>query len=88
MAVNMQNGVRTTIRVRKDLMDQSRLLAFEKGTSVQDVINSTLAAGFGNVINLKIRHEAFDRIESFRKSLIGKNIDAEKLLAQNKKDLK
>lgn len=84
----MHNAVRTTIRIRKDLLDQSKLMALEKGTSVQEVINSTLAAGFGHVTDLERRRQAFDRIEKFRKSLVGKHINVEKLLAQSKKDLK
>ena len=84
----MQTTVRTTIRLRKDLFDQSRLLAFQRNTSLQEVINDTLAAGFGHITDLNIREEAFDRIDKFRESLKGRKIDVEKIIRESKKDLK
>ncbi len=82
--------VRTTIRLRKDLIDQSKMIAFKKGIPLQEVINDTLALGFGHVSNLDGAREAMKRIDAFRESLVKKNIqiDVKKLLAQNKRDQK
>jgi hypothetical protein len=79
--------VRTTIRIRKDLLDQSRLIALKKGTSLQDVINDTLARGIGHVSDLTSVQEAMKRIDAFRESQAGKRIDVKKLLSENRKDL-
>lgn len=83
----MQNAVRTTIRLRKDLFDQSRLLAFQRGTSLQEVINNTLATGFGHISDLNLQRDAMDNIDKFRESLKGKNINTRKLVEANKKEL-
>ena len=83
----MQNTVRTTVRIRKDLMDQSRLLAAKHGVSLQGVINNTLAKGFGHISDIEIRREALKKIEKFRKSLLHKKINVQELVAQNKKEL-
>jgi len=80
--------VRTTVRIRKDLFDQSRLMAFQRGTSFQEVINSTLATGFGHISDLNVHREAMARIDEFRESLKGKKIKIEKILRDSKKDLK
>ncbi|MDP3733361.1 MAG: hypothetical protein Q8Q91_02350 [Candidatus Daviesbacteria bacterium] len=79
--------VRTTIRIRKDLIDQSRLLAFQRDASLQDVINETLALGFGHVSDLDTRRDALARIDSFRKSLKGKKFNTKRLVEENKKEL-
>ena len=84
----MQATVRTTIRINKDLFDQSRLLAFQRGISLQDVINETLAVGFGHVSDLNIHKEAMARIDNFRESLGGKKVDIKKIIRESKKDLK
>lgn len=84
----MQATVRTTIRIRKDLFDQSRLLAFQRGTSLQEVINDTLSTGFSNISDLNLQREAMDKIDEFRESLRGKKINIEKILRASKKDLK
>ena len=83
----MQTTVRTTIRIRKDLFDQSRLLALKNSTSLQEVINSTLALGFGKVSNLESSKEAMIKIDKFRKSLSGKKINLKGLLNITKSDL-
>ena len=80
--------IRTTIRIRKDLLDQSRLLALRCDTSLQQVINDTLAQGFGHVSDLNTHKEAMARIDLFRKSLKGKKIDIKKILRESRKDLK
>lgn len=80
--------VRTTIRIRKDLYDQSRLLAFKKGSSFQEVINDTLALGFGKISDLKSTEEAMKEIDAFRESLSGSNIRAEDLVELSKRDRK
>lgn len=84
----MQTTSRTTIRIRKDLIDQLRLLAFNREVSLQDVINETLALGFGHISDLDIQHDAMARIDKFRESLRGKKIDIQKILQESKKDLK
>ena len=88
----MQTTVRTTIRIRKDLLDQSRLLAFKQGTSLQEVINDVLLKGFDNhITDFDIHQQAManiDRLrEGIRKRLKGKSINTKKLIEQNKKEL-
>lgn len=88
----MQATVRTTIRIRKDLLDQSKLLALKQGSSLQDVINETLIKGFGNhITDLDIHQEAMQNIdrlrENIRKKIKGRSINTKKLIEQNKKEL-
>lgn len=85
--MNMQT-TRTTVRIRTDLFDQFRLLALKKGTSLQDVINTTLALGLGKVSNLDSNKKAMAKINTLRTSLIDKNVSLEDLLHQSKSDLK
>ena len=80
--------VRTTIRIRKDLFDQSRMLALRRDTSLQQVINDTLAQGFGHITDFDVHKEAMARIDKFRENLRGRKIDVQKILASSKKDLK
>lgn len=82
----MNNAVRTTIRIRKDLLDQSRLLAFERNTSLQEVINDTLIKGFRHLADIDPHKEAMATIDVLRESMHGKKINLQKLLEQNKKD--
>lgn len=84
----MQNAVRTTIRIRKDLLDQSRLLAIRRGTNLQEVINSTLAKGFGHISDLDSQKQAMVKIDKFREDLAGRKINLKKLLKLSRKDLK
>lgn len=86
--MSKQTTVRTTIRIREDLLKQSRLLALHCNTSLQEVINDTLAQGFGHVSDLNIHREALARIDKFRESLKGKRINIKKILRESKKDLK
>lgn len=79
--------VRTTIRIRKDLLDQSRLLALRRETSLQQVINDTLAQGFGHITDFDIHKEAMARIDEFRTRFRGKKINVKKLIEENKKEL-
>lgn len=88
----MQATVRTTIRIRKDLLDQSRLLALKQGTSLQEIINDVLLKGFDNhITDFDIHQEAMANIdslrESIRKRLKGKSINTKKLIEQNKQEL-
>lgn len=83
----MQNTVRTTIRIRQDLLKQSKLLAVHRGTSLQEVINDVLAKGFGRVTDLATHKRAMAKIDTFRKSLKGQKIDVEKLIEDNKMEL-
>lgn len=83
----MQNTVRTTIRIRKDLLDQSRLLALRRDTSLQEIINDTLAQGFGHITDFDIHQQAMEDIDKIRESLKGKKINTKKLVEKNKKEL-
>lgn len=84
----MQTTVRTTIRIKKDLLRQSRLLALERSTTLQAVLNELLAQGLGHVSDFNRHKEAMGRIDQFRESLRGRKIDIEKIILQNKKDLR
>ena len=84
----MQNSVRTTVRIRKDLFDQSRLLALKKGTSLQEIINNTLALGLKKVSDLESNKEAMAKIDKFRMSLSNTHINLKDLQALSKSDLK
>lgn len=84
----MQNTVRTTIRIRKDLLDQSRMLALSKGISVQDVINETLAIGYKHVTDLNKTKTSMKLIDNFRQSMQEKNINLSKLIQASKSDQK
>jgi len=84
----MQTTTRTTVRIRTDLFDQFRLLALQKGTSLQEVINTTLALGLGKVSNLDSDRKAMAKIDTFRISLADKKINIEDLLDKSKSDLK
>ena len=84
----MQTTIRTTVRIRKDLFDQSRLLALKNGTSLQEIINNTLALGLGKVSDLESSKEAMKKIDKLRVSLSGKKVDLENLLSKSRSDLK
>lgn len=84
----MQATIRTTVRIRKDLLDQSKLLALKEGTSLQEVINNALALGFGKISDIKSDKIAMEQIDKFRSNLSSKNINLEKLLGQSKLDQK
>lgn len=88
----MQTTVRTTIRIRKDLLDQSKLLALKQGSSLQEVINDMLLKGFDNhITDLDLHREAMQSIdrlrESIRNRIKGRGISTQKLIEQNKKEL-
>ena len=84
----MQTTVRTTIRIRKDLFDQSRLLALNNGTTLQEIINSTLALGLGKVSDLESSKEAMMKIDKLRMSLSKGEFNLEDLLKKSKFDLR
>ena len=65
----MQTTIRTTIRIRKDLLDQSRRIALERGMHLQDVINDTLAIGYGHVSDLNRTKNAMKVIDTFREDM-------------------
>ena len=71
----MNNTVRTTIRLRKDLLDQSRLISSQRDTSLQEVINETLARGFGEISDLNRHQKAMAAIDAFRESMRGKKVN-------------
>ena len=80
--------VRTTIRISKELLNQSRLIALRRDTSVQEVINEALAKGFGHITDFDIHEQAMTRIDKFRNSLKGRKINLKKILQESKKDLR
>lgn len=84
----MQTTIRTTVRIKKDLFDQSRLLALKKETSLQEIINNTLALGLGKISDLESNTESMRKIDKLRISLSGKKINLEDLLNKSKSDLK
>ncbi len=84
----MQTTVRTTVRIRKDLLEQSKLLALKEGASLQEVINNALALGFGKISNFETNKQAMKQIDKFRNKLTSKNVNLEKLFKYNKLDQK
>ena len=84
----MQITVRTTLRIRKDLLDQSRILAFNKGESLQDVINETLALGYKHITDLNKTHESMKQIDDFRQGMLKKNINLNSLIEASKSEQK
>lgn len=85
----MLQTVRTTIRIRKDLLDQSRLLALKQGSSLQEVINDILLKGFDNhITDFDLHQQAMKNIDRFRESLKGRKINVKKILEISKRDLK
>lgn len=83
----MQNAVRTTIRIRKDLLHQSKLVALSSGTSLQEVINQVLAQGFGTITDLDTHKSAMVKIDKVRQSLQKDQADVKNLIEENKKEL-
>lgn len=84
----MQTSVRTTVRIREDLLTQSKLLALNNGTTVQQVINDALAMGFGHITDLDTHKLAMSKIDQLRKkSLKGRKINIKKIIEQNKKEV-
>ena len=84
----MQNTVRTTIRIRTDLFDQFRLIALQKRTSLQEVINSTLALGLGKISNLDSDRKAMKKIDALRISMNDKKFSLDNLIKESKLNLK
>ena len=78
--------IRTTIRIRKDLLDQSRLVALRRETSLQEIINDTLAQGFGHITDFDVHKEAMARIDKFR-GLKNRKFNVKKMVEENKKKL-
>lgn len=84
----MQTTVRTTVRIRKDLLDQSRMLALIEGVSLQEIINNVLTLGFGKISNVEINRQSMNQIDMFRNKLYHKKINIEELLKVNKLEQK
>lgn len=84
----MSNTVRTTIRIRTDLFDQFRLMALKRSTSLQEVINSTLALGLGKISDLDSDRKAMKKIDTFRSSITDTTFSLEKLIKESKSGLK
>lgn len=83
----MINSVRTTIRIRKDLLHLSKLEAVKSGTSLQEIINQTLAVGFRHVSDLNLQKRAMAKIDKFRDRMANQKINVQKLVDENKKEL-
>lgn len=81
------NTVRTTIRVRKDILDQSRFLALRHGSTLQGVINDLLLQGLEHISDFNRHKEAMARIDEFRESMAREKISVQKLVEQNKREL-
>ncbi len=81
--------VRTTIRLRKDLFEHSKFIAFKQDTTIQDVINNALAAGFGHITDLDLHQKAITDIDKIREDLRKKKkkFNVQELIEKNKKDL-
>lgn len=80
----MHNTVRTTIRIRKDLLDQSRTLAREQDTTVQNIINDILVKGFSKITDLNKHKQAMNTIDAIREKLShNKTIDTKALVEEN-----
>lgn len=84
----MQNTIRTTIRIKKDILDQARMLAFNKGASLQDIINETLMIGYKHITDLNKTKRAIKQIDAFRQNMGKKNINLNKLIEASKSDQK
>ena len=84
----MQTTVRTTLRIRKDLLDQSRTLAFNRGKPLQDIINQTLAIGYKHITDLNSANKSMKQIDDFRRQMVKKNINFTNLLKTSKSDQK
>jgi len=84
----MQQTTRTTIRIRKDLLNISREYALKRGVSLQDTVNAALAAGFQRISDLESRKQAMAKIDQFRESLRSKKVNLQEILQESKKDLK
>ena len=84
----MQNTTRTTVRIRTELLDKSRLIALKQNTSIQDVINEALTVGFKHITNIKGTENSFRTIDKFRKNTANKKIDLKKLRTASMNELK
>ena len=84
----MQQTTRTTIRIRKDLLNISREYALKRGVSLQDTVNAALAAGFQRISDLESRKQAMAKIDQFRESLRSKRVNLQEILQESNKDLK
>ncbi len=83
----MQNSVRTTIRIRKDLLDQSKLISLKRQTSLQETINQALALGFGHISDLDSQRQAMAKIDKFREKLTSQKFKTSEMIEQNKGEL-
>ncbi|MGH7204304.1 MAG: hypothetical protein ACREHC_07710 [Candidatus Levyibacteriota bacterium] len=84
----MQDTIRTTIRIRRGLLDQARVLALSKGVSLQEVINETLTVGYKHITDLHTTKQAMKQIDSFRNGMLGKDISVTKLRKLSSSDQK
>jgi len=85
----MQDTVRTTIRIRKDLLDQSKFIALKQGTSLQQVINDSLTQGFQRISPAKSRREVMETIDQLRKDMLNKygSVETGELIDEAKEGL-
>lgn len=78
--------VRTTIRIRKEILGLSKILAMKRGTSLQRVINDTLAVGL-HISDKQSQQKAMAKIDKFRDDLSNRKVNVQKLIDEAKKDL-
>lgn len=78
--------VRTTIRIRKDLLDQSRMLALREGTTLQAVINQILTRGFGHITDFDLHQQSIAKIDQLRSSFRNRK-DIKNIVEKNKREL-
>ena len=62
-------------------------MAIKRQTSVQEIINNTLAKGFGQISDIEVRRDTIKKIDRFRRSLANKKINVQSLVDQSKKEL-
>ena len=55
-------------------------------TSLQEIINDTLAQGFGHITDFDVHKEAMARIDKFR-GLKNRKFNVKKMVEENKKEL-
>lgn len=79
--------VRTTIRLRKDLLDQSKMIAIKRSTTMQKVINDALQIGMQRISDPAARRRLMKSIDEFRENLRGRKINVQQLIEDNKREL-
>jgi hypothetical protein len=81
--------VRTTISIRKDLLDHFKIMAINSGISMQKAINDALGEHLAELPDLERRKRAMTAIDKFQSLTYKKHgiIDVDALIQTNKKNL-